>query len=86
MFLLQLRSLISEIVSKEKEFPHYLTISFPETTRNLANLGGLRARLSLKQAISDCQNDDEDCRRSLSFFSLLPLLFSASSLSLLKRC
>ncbi|KAG6757053.1 hypothetical protein POTOM_037354 [Populus tomentosa] len=36
---------------------------FKETTRNLANLGGLRARLSLKQAISDCQNDDEECRR-----------------------
>ncbi|KAJ6980718.1 hypothetical protein NC653_024157 [Populus alba x Populus x berolinensis] len=37
--------------------------NFYETTRNLANLGGLRARLSLKQAISDCQNDDEECRR-----------------------
>lgn len=30
--------------------------------RNLANLGGLRARLSLKQAISDYNDDDEECR------------------------
>ncbi|KAJ6980741.1 hypothetical protein NC653_024174 [Populus alba x Populus x berolinensis] len=42
---------------------HPFSFSFQETTRNLANLGGLRARLSLKQAISDCQNDDEECRR-----------------------
>lgn len=31
-------------------------------TRNLANLGGLRARLSLKQEISDYNDDDEECR------------------------
>lgn len=31
-------------------------------TRNLANLGGLRARLSLKQTISDYNDDDEECR------------------------
>ncbi|KAJ6898043.1 hypothetical protein NC652_024770 [Populus alba x Populus x berolinensis] len=42
---------------------HPFSFSFQETTRNLANLEGLRARLSLKQAISDCQNDDEECRR-----------------------
>jgi len=30
--------------------------------KNLANLGGLRARLSLKQAISDYSVDDEECR------------------------
>lgn len=30
--------------------------------QNLANLGGLRARLSLKQATSDLSDEDEDCR------------------------
>ncbi|KAF9673312.1 hypothetical protein SADUNF_Sadunf10G0011000 [Salix dunnii] len=50
---------------KDNKYPpsHPFSFSFPETTRNLANLGGLRARLSLKQAVSDCQNDDEECRR-----------------------
>lgn len=47
-------------------------------TANLANVGGLRARLALKQSPSGCADDEEECRPWRRRFSLMALTWGSA--------